>query len=151
MWHYLAIRRPLSASFRAKGHPAVLSTHSTTIEVTRERDLTSRGDCVVAVCSDMGARDLPDPLKTALTRSDTMARVAFGVGPFEFEVHGKGDPRLILSHHTDLVIRRSGFVSDRTLMIHADKSAMDFPRGMVRLLQDPRSTVTIEISTRTLE
>lgn len=80
-----------------------------------------------------------------------MAKVVFGVGRFEFEVHGRGDPRLLLSHPTDLVIRRSGFVSDRTLMIHADKSAADLPRGMVRLLQDPRNSVTIEISTRLRE
>ena len=141
----------LSVSFRAKGHPAVLSTHPTTIEVTKERNLTPKGDCVVAVCSSMGAEDLPDTLKAALGQSDTMARVVFGVGRFEFEVHGKGDPRLLLSHPTDLVIRRSGFVSDRTLMIQADKSAIDLPRGMVRLLQDPSSTVTIEISTSTRE
>jgi hypothetical protein len=99
----------------------------------------------------MGARDLPEALRVALARSDTLARVVFGVGRFDFEIHGKGDPRLILSHPTDLVIRRSGFVSDRTLMIHADNSAIDLPRGMVRLLQDPSNTVTIEISTSTGE
>lgn len=137
----------MRVNFEARGHPAVLSTHPTTIEVTREANLTPRGDCVVAVCSGMGARDLPSALRAALARSDTMAKVVFGVGRFEFEVHGRGDPRLLLSHPTDLVIRRSGFVSDRTLMIHADKSAADLPRGMVRLLQDPRNSVTIDIST----
>lgn len=143
--------RQLSVSFRAKGHPAVLSTHPTTIEVTKERSLTSRGDCIVAVCSGMGARDLPDALRAALLRSETIAKVVFGVGQFEFVVHGKGDPRLILSHPSDLVIRRSGFVSDRTLMIHADKSAIDLPRRMVQLLKDPTNTVSIEISTSTRE
>jgi uncharacterized protein len=138
-------------SFSAKGHPAVLSTHSTAIEVTKERDLTSRGDCIVAVCSGMGARDLPNALRAALARSETIARAVFSVGGFEFEVRGRGDPGLKLSHPTDLVIRRSGFVSDRTLMIHADKSAKDIPRGMVRLLQDPTNAVLIEISTSTRE
>ncbi len=61
-------------------------------------------------------------------------------------VDGRGDPRLTFSHETDLVVRKSGFISDRTLMIHADKSSMDIPRDMVRLLQDPTSRVTVEIS-----
>lgn len=138
-------------SFRAKGHPSVLSTHPTTIEVTKEIDLTPKGDCIVAVCSGIGARDLPDAVRLALSRSDTAAKVVFGVGQFEFTVHGEGHPGLTLSHPTDLVIRRSGFVSDRTLMIHADKSAVDLPRDMVRLLQDPRRTVTIQVSTSTRE
>jgi hypothetical protein len=68
------------------------------------------------------------------------------VGPFEFVVEGKGDPRLTFSHDTDLVVRKSGFVSERTLMILANKSSMDIPRHMVRLLQDPTNRVTVEIS-----
>jgi len=61
-------------------------------------------------------------------------------------VEGRGDPRLTFSHQTDLVVRKSGFISDRTLMIHTDKSSMDIPRDMVRLLQDPTCRVTVEIS-----
>ena len=119
--------------------------------MTKERDLTSKGDCIIAVCSGMGARDLPNALRAALARPDTLARVVFSVGRFKFEVHGRGDRRLALSHPTDLVIRRSGFISDRTLMIHADKSALDLPRGMVQLLQDPSNSLTIEVSTSTRE
>jgi len=44
------------------------------------------------------------------------------------------------------VVRRSGFISDRTLMIHADKAASDLPREMVRMLKDRRNSVSIEIS-----
>ena len=51
-----------------------------------------------------------------------------------------------LSHATDFVTRRSRFVSDRTLMIHADKAARDLPREMVLLLKDPKTRVTIELS-----
>ena len=146
-----ASRETLSVSFSAKGHPAMLSTHPSTIEITKESRLTSRGDCIVAVYSEMGANDLPDALKVTLARPNTIARVVLSVGPFEFVVHGRGDPRLSLSHPTDLVIRRSGFTSDRTLMIHADKSAVDLPRGMVRLLRDSINTVSIRITTSTQE
>lgn len=61
-------------------------------------------------------------------------------------VEGRGDPRLTFLHETDMVVRKSAFISDRTLMIHADKSSMDIPRDMVRMLQDQKNIVTVEIS-----
>ncbi len=132
--------------FHAYGHPAVLSTHPTTIEITTNHELTHRGDCVVAVNSSGAVRNLPEDLKQVLSSSSGRGRLALRVGPFEFLVEGKGDPRLTFSHDTDLVVRKSGFISERTLMILADKSSIDIPRHMVRLLQDPTNRVTVEIS-----
>ena len=132
--------------FHAYGHPAVLSTHPTTLEITTSHELTHRGDCVVAVKSSSAVRDLPVGLKRVLSSSSGRGRLRLEVGGFEFMVEGRGDPRLTFSHQTDLVVRKSGFISDRTLMIHTDKSSMDIPRDMVRLLQDPTARVTVEIS-----
>jgi uncharacterized protein len=132
--------------FHAYGHPAILSTHPTTLEITTNRELTHRGDCVVAVNSSSAVRNLPEDLKRVLSNPSGRGRLALRVGPFEFVVEGKGDPRLTFSHDTDLVVRKSGFISERTLMILADKSSMDIPRHMVRLLQDPANRVTVEIS-----
>ena len=132
--------------FHAYGHPAILSTHPTTLEITTSHELTHRGDCVVAVKSSSAVRDLPVGLKRVLSSSSGRGRLRLEVGGIEFMVEGRGDPRLSFSHQTDLVVRKSGFISDRTLMIHTDKSSMDIPRDMVRLLQDPTCRVTIEIS-----
>lgn len=132
--------------FHAYGHPAILSTHPSTLEITTSRELTRRGDCIVAVKSSGAVRDLPEDLKRALSSSSGRGRLALRVGPYEFTVEGRGDPRLTFFHETDLVVRKSAFISDRTLMIHADKSSMDIPRDMVRMLQDPKNRVTVEIS-----
>ena len=138
--------RVFQSIFHAYGHPAILSTHPTTLEITTNHELTHRGDCVVAVKSTSAVQDLTLDLKRVLSSSSGRGQLRLQVGPFEFTVEGKGDPRLTFSHETDLVVRKSGFISDRTLMIHADKSSMDMPRDMVRLLQDPTSRVTVEIS-----
>ena len=138
--------RVFQSIFHAYGHPAILSTHPTTLEITTSHELTQRGDCVVAVKSSRAVENLPVDLKRVLSSSTGRGRLQLQVGPFEFTVEGKGDPRLTFSHQTDLVVRKSEFISDRTLMIHANKSSMDIPRDMVRLLQDPTSRVTVEIS-----
>ena len=96
--------------------------------------------------SSSAVRNLPEDLKRVLSSSRGRGRLALRVGPFEFAVEGRGDPRLTFLHDTDLVVRKSAFVSDRTLMIQADKSSIDIPRDMVRLLQDANSRVTVEIS-----
>jgi uncharacterized protein len=138
--------RVLPSIFHAYGHPAILSTHPSTLEITTSHELTRRGDCVVAVKSSRAARNLPEDLKRVLSSSSGRGRLALRVGPFEFTVEGRGDPRLTFLHDTDLVVRKSAFISDRTLMIYADKSSMDIPRDMVRLLQDANNRVTVEIS-----
>jgi hypothetical protein len=132
--------------FHAYGHPAILSTHPTTLEITTSPKLTHRGDCVVAVRSSSAVRNLTEDLKRVLSNSSGRGQLRLQVGPFEFTVEGRGDPRLTFSHETDLVVRKSGFISDRTLMVHADKSSMDIPLDMVRLLQDPTNRVSVEIS-----
>jgi uncharacterized protein len=138
----------LGFTFHAYGHPAVLSTHPSTIEITKEAKLSSKGDCIVAVNSSIGPLDLPDNLKTALTERGVKVRLVLKLNRFQFVVDGEGDPRLTLTHPTDFVIRRSGFISDRTLIIHADKAASDLPRGMVQMLRDPTNMLSIELSAR---
>lgn len=141
-----ALPKVFCSIFQAYGHPAILSTHPTTLEITTSDELTQGGDCVVAVKSSSAICSLPEDLKQALSSSSGRGRLVLRAGPFEFEVEGRGDPRLTFSHETDLVVRKSGFISDRTLMVFADKSSMDIPRDMVRLLQDPACRVTVEIS-----
>ena len=136
----------MSFTFLAYGHPAVLSNHPTTIEITKESHLTPKGDCVVATNSSKGLVDLPSDLKRVLSSKKGRARVILTTGTFQFVTEGSGDPRLTFSHSKDLVIRKSGFISDRTLMIHADKAARDVPREMVRLLQDPKNSVAVQIA-----
>jgi len=136
----------LSITFHATGHHAVLSTHPSTIEITKEAHLSTRGDCIVAVNSTIGPSDIPRELRTVILTPKSKIRLILTAGRFSFAITGEGTDRLNLSHTTDFVTRKSRFVSDRTLMIHADKAARDLPREMVRILQDPKTIVTIELS-----
>jgi len=125
----------------------VLSKHPTTIEVTTEEHLTEKGDCIIGVGADKGCSQLDAGLKMAL-RSDG-ARVTFvlSVGGSSFRFDALGDPRLQLSHPHDIVIRRSDFISDRTLALKCTAAARDIPRDIVRNLRDPgaRGYLQIEV------
>jgi hypothetical protein len=132
--------------FYARGHPSVMSTHLTTLELTKDTDLSKNGDCIVAVGCSVGLRDLPDRMKNALSSRACRARVTLTVDTLRFAVEGRGGEGLSLSHPTDIVVRKSGFVSDRTLMLHANRAAADIPKSFVELLQDPRRKILVELA-----
>lgn len=133
-------------SFR--GHRMVRSFHPTTIEVTTEDYLTENGDCIIGVGASKGCSQLDPGVKAGLRTAGAKVTFRLIVGETNFEFFGRGDPRLGLSHPHDLVIRKSEFISDRTVAVHANAAARDIPRTMVKLLQNPeaRGLMEIEIS-----
>lgn len=128
-----------------RGHPMVRSLHPTTIEVTTEEHLTARGDCIVGVAAEKGCAGLSEEVRSALRVDGTPVAVRIVVGERTFSVRASGDSRLELTHLHDIVLRKSDFVSDRTLAIGADAAAKDIPREMVDALKDPGTAGYLEI------
>jgi hypothetical protein len=70
-------------------------------------------------------------------------------GEMTERINAHGDPRLSLTHPTDMVIRKSTHISGRTLAIHADKAANDLSRKLVEKLKNPKQKVKIILMVRT--
>ena len=100
---------------------------------------------MVAVGSSRGLADVPSQIKRILSSDFGRGVLTLRVGDQSFTVHGRGSHALTFAHPREIVVRRSGFVSDRTLMIHSDKAATDIPRAMVSLLRDPEEEVEVEV------
>ncbi|MGP8125279.1 MAG: DUF371 domain-containing protein [Nitrososphaerales archaeon] len=130
------------------GHPMVKSLHPTTIEITTEEHLTEKGDCIVGVGAAKGCGQLSETLKTALRSDQARVTIRVLVDNESFELTAAGDRGLELSHPHDIVIRRSRFMSGRTLAVGASAAARDIPRSIVSMLKDPRSVGVLEIEVR---
>jgi hypothetical protein len=139
------VRGVLRETVSFRGHRMVGSSHPTTIEVTTEGHLSENGDCIIGVEASKGCAQLDERIKAGLRREGARAVIKIIAGSLSFEVRASGDPRLELSNPHEMVIRRSDFVSDRTLAVHADAAARDIPREMVRLLKDPATVGRLEI------
>jgi hypothetical protein len=130
------------------GHENIRSNHKKTIEITKESELTVRGDCIVGVNANYSCSDLPENLKEKLQDPSSEIEFSIRVEDHEFVVKGKGHEDLILSHPEDIVIRKSDFVCPRTLAVKCDKASDLLPREMVRLLQNPKTkgffTINVE-------
>jgi hypothetical protein len=55
------------------------------------------------------------------------------------EIKGFGAKNLTFTHQTDIVIRRSEYVCGRTLLINANKSALDLSRDFISFLREPET------------
>ncbi len=128
------------------GHENIRSNHQKTIEITKESDLTLKGDCIVGINATSSCSDLPQELKDKLRVSDSKVTFSIHVGVHEFVIEGKGHPDLILTHSKDIVIRKSDFICPRTLAVNCDKASDLLPREMVLLLQDPKTKGTFTIT-----
>ena len=119
------------------GHRNVLATHKKTIEITRDENLTPRGDCIAGVGASHACADIPDEMKARLRDPQQAVRIIITVGAHRFEVTGRGHEGLTLTHGGDIVIRKSMFTCSRTLAVGCDKASDDIPDEMRRALQNP--------------
>ncbi len=129
---------------RCRGSPTIRATHPSTFEVTRDRDLTPAGDCIIGICADKGASALDSRLKQVLVRDDAILITRLTAEDETVEVIAHGSSRFTLDHPTDLVWRRSTFVCGRTVGIGASHTARTLPRSLVTLLRQGCS-LTVEL------
>ncbi len=128
----------------AYGHPNITAKHRTTLQVTKDEEITPRADCIIGVRADKAVRDLSQELKSHLIEGGSVS-ITISVGGMEFRLEAVGDPRLRLTHARDAVVRRSDFVDDRTLVIRSSAAARDLPREMVRVMRRADEVVVMEI------
>ena len=114
----------------------VQSTNDRTIEITTEEWLTKRGDCIIGVSSNKSCFDLTDKVKNAIKRYDSEIEIKLVVEDEVDTIFAYGSPDLTLISNVSMVIRKSDYISDRTLAIRADKSARDISRDLIYKLRE---------------
>jgi uncharacterized protein len=129
------------------GHRNVQSFHTRTIEITKDPNLTLRGDCIIGVSANKSCWDISDKLKHSLKDDDSYIIIDVIVGNMSFIVNGLGNSRLILLSRHDIVIRKSSFICERTIAIQCNKASSDIPREMVLSLQNPETKGVLQITT----
>ena len=129
------------------GHPLVRSRHPTTIEVTRDPNLTIRGDCIIGVRADKGLSDLSSGVRESIRTKGSRLSLTLEVLSERFLIRAAGSSHLTLEDPHEMVVRKSDFISPRTLAIGADAAAKDVPRKIVESLRNPdcRGLLKIEV------
>jgi hypothetical protein len=132
----------------AKGHRNIQAIHPTTLEFTKNDDLSRRGDCIVAMSADKAMNNLSPEFKEKLRRENARLTILVEAGGIAEVVNAFGSAHLILVHPIEMVVRKSGYICSRTLAIKADKAAADLSRSLIQKLKNPaqkaKITLTVE-------
>lgn len=123
-------------TFHAKGHRNVTSLHKTTFEVTRDKEIGITADCIIGVQSESILEDLPSEIKKAIRDENAVIKIKLETENAEDTINGYGHENLTLIHPTDMVCRKSSYTCSRTLMIKADKAAVDLKKELIKDLRD---------------
>jgi hypothetical protein len=129
----------------AYGHENIQASHKTTLEITKESWLSKKGDCIIAVSADKAITDFSSKFKDDLRKENAQIAILIETEGITEVINAFGSPRLILAHPTDIVVRKSDYICDRTLAVRADKAACDLSRRLVKKLLNPKEKVKITI------
>ena len=123
-------------TFLAKGHENVTSKHKSTFEITTDKTLTLKGDCIIGLDSTKTLNDFPDELKSKIQSDDTKIELILETDNAKDKIVGFGSSKLSLNHPSDMVCRKSDFTCNRTLMINCDKAARDLNLDLINDLKN---------------
>lgn len=130
----------------ARGHENITAKHRTTLEITRDKELTPRGDCIVGVKAEKSVRDLNQEVKSRI-RNGAELKLSLILPDYneKIEFRAYGDKNLDLSHPSDVVIRKSTYTCPRTLAVRSEISASEINRDFVELLKDRKTVIVLRI------
>jgi hypothetical protein len=132
-------------TIRAFGHENIQAIHPTTLMFTKDKHLSQTGDCITAVAADKAVADLNPEFKDKLKNLNAKLTILIEVDGLTEQINATGSPKLILSHLTDIVVRKSGYVCNRTLAINADKASNDLPKEFIEKLKSPKQEIKITL------
>ena len=123
--------------FSCYGHRNLLGTHKTTLEFTKDAELTSNGNCIIGVRADFELSQI----KKLLGFENIRIRLeADGVSD---EIIAKVNPAF--NDDEEIVIRLGEYDSSRTLGVRADKASIHLNRELVEKMADSRQKMIVEI------
>jgi len=132
----------------AYGHKNISAKHGTTLEFTKDQNLSERGDCIIAVLANKAMIDLSNEFKQNLRKENIRITVLVEAGGFSEAINAYGSPQLTLTHPTDIVIRKGNYICNRTLAIYADKAACSLSRKLVEKIRNPTQEVKITLTVK---
>jgi hypothetical protein len=123
--------------FHAFGHKNILSTHPTTLEFTKDSEVTKKGNCIVGIKADFSVSEL--------RKFKGKVKIRIKVDSLQDELTAEINPNFNDNH--ELVIRKTDFISSRTFAIKASKASSDLKKGLVEKFKIPRKKIEVTVST----
>ena len=132
--------------FKAYGHPNITAKHKTTLEFTKDKNLSLRGDCIIGVNADFSLIQLKKFIKSL---KNNKIEIIIGLKDkvnnkiIKEEIIAEINPEF--NSDREMVIRKSDFRDERTFGVRADKGAWELRREFAEILKNSSQEISIEI------
>ena len=100
---------------------------------------------MIAVKATKGLTEMSSEFKRLCRNDEARIQVELCAAGIQEVIQGRGDHLLRLTHPTEMVGRKSSYISDRTFMIHADRAACDIDRNLVSVLKQPATKLLVRV------
>ena len=114
----------------AFGHENISCIHSSTIELTKDQNVTKKGTCILGLKATKGCSDLNEETKKAI-RYGKKITIKIKVDNEYDTFYGFGHPNLNLLNPNEMVFRKSDFICDRTVLIRCSKASRDLKNALI--------------------
>jgi len=126
--------------FRAYGHPNILAIHKTTLEFTKDKEVTLKGDCIVGVNSDFQLSRVKEFIRSLKNNKIKITIKAQGT---ENQETMEAEINHSFNSDNEVVIRKTGFLSGRTFAVNASKASFELNRSLISHLKKDGSKVMV--------
>ncbi|HJN56577.1 MAG: DUF371 domain-containing protein [Candidatus Woesearchaeota archaeon] len=130
-------------SFNCYGHENVISRHKTTLEFTKGKNLTLNGDCIVGVNADFDLHSIKKFIASATNNKKIKITIKNNEKGLKEEINAELNPNF--DSDSEMVIRKSDFISNRTFAINADKSAFELNNKLIEFLKGKENKVVVTL------
>jgi len=131
----LKLKEVFKETVIAKGHPNIKALHKSTFEITKEKFLTPRGDCIIGVSANKSVKDFSNTFKKLVKKPGSIVLIILKAGNQTDIIEARGHEDLKLSSPTSIVVRKSGFIDNRTIAVYSNKAAADLNRSLINTLR----------------
>ena len=126
--------------FHAYGHANIRATHKTTLEFTKDAELTLNGDCIVGVNADFDLEKIKALIKNSKNGKITLI-IETTDKKIKETINAELNPGF--NSNKEMVIRKTDFLSERTLLIRADKASFELKRDLIEYLKQKQNKITV--------
>ena len=136
--------------FNAYGHPNILATHKTTLEFTKDKEISSKGDCIVGVNANFELKKLKQFIKNLNNKKISITIKTITKNKKYKKILEKISAELNTSFDSnkEIVIRKTNFISERTFAINSNKAAFDLNKDLIKFLKEKKNRINIIIETK---
>lgn len=127
-------------SFTCYGHENILSKHKTTLEFTKDEDLSLKGDCIIGIKADFSLPLLKKFIKSLKNNKITITVNNNNENDVE-KINAEINPSF--NSDKDIVVRKSDYIDGRTFAINADKAAVELNRELINFLKEKKNKIEV--------